>query len=198
MGSPLEEGLVGLLTLETRHIHLHIQGTELTQACKRRERVPLVTCPAPPLLCQGWQLAEQRAPLWRLPASPTPTLRSALHSAWRCLSPQPSGPWALPIHLHKHLVGPTPSPHFGEDAEFRGGRFARVRGPSWQSWVFILSWSTSPACTLNSHPGARPSDHPVVTRLFQLWTPAPESSPNAGAACLQHSQAAPPSACSRL
>jgi len=42
-------------------------------------------------------------------------------------------------------------------------------------------WSSSPACTLNSYPGSRPSDHPVVTRLFQLWTPALESSPNAGA-----------------
>ena len=52
---------------------------------------------------------------------PTPYPIPTPHSAWQLLSPQPQGPWALPIHLCKHLVGPTQSPHFKEeDSEFRG------------------------------------------------------------------------------
>lgn len=91
-----------------------------------------------------------------------------------------------PGHAHSSSQAPCGvnaiSPFYGG-----GCRVQRQVGlPRSGAFVAELSlnscWPSSPACTLNSHTGARPSDHPVVTRSFQLWTPALESSPNAGAA----------------
>ena len=127
-------------------------------------------------LDMGPSLEGHRCPATLLPHScPAQCMAVALTTT--------TGTLGMPTHLHKHLVGSMQSAHFmEEDAEFRGRWVCQGQGAFMAELSLNSCWSSSPACTLSNHTGARPSDHPVVTRSLQLWTPALESSPNAGAA----------------